>query len=179
MKKVLVLVVISLLVLTVNVAALAKSPKGGASLNVGLNILEYAVIDVAKPIVTLEDINFYEGFQRTSAHTKIYLRTNADVLLRFESRGFQDAKGRDVKQLNEWVGYYYKLQHYISENQSFAAGGWRGGWNPGDSLFRYTGETIEIPFEIRFNGDKVGNNWDKVKAGQYHDVVTITVSKFN
>lgn len=152
---------------TVMAAALADD-----SFPVKIRLLEYAYVEVPE-MLDLGEVDFYEGFDKYEVWTTIKLFTNTNVLIRFESAGFNfEGEG-----LNP-VGYHYKLQHYTYQTQSFASGGWRGGWDPGDSLFRWTGDVILIPFGARINNSVNAQNFYKIRAGEYQDVITLTVSAY-
>jgi len=139
---------------------------------VKIRLLEYAYLEVPE-ILDIGEVDFYGGFERFEVWTNIKLYTNTDVLIRFESAGF-DFEGEGVNP----VGYLYKLQHYTYQNQSFASGGWRGGWNPNDSLFHWTGDVINIPFAARVNNSVTPENFFRIKAGEYRDTITLTVSAY-
>ena len=143
------------------------------SFPVKVRLLEYAYLEVPE-ILDIGEVDFYEGFDKYEVWTTIKLFTNTNVLIRFESAGFNfEGEG-----LNP-VGYHYKLQHYTYQTQSFASGGWRGGWSPDDSLFKWTGDVILIPFAARVNNSVTPENFYKIKAGEYNDIITLTVSAYH
>ncbi|NLH30699.1 MAG: hypothetical protein GX475_02580, partial [Firmicutes bacterium] len=82
------------------------------SFPVKIRLLEYAYVEVPE-ILDLGEVDFYEGFDKYEVWTTIKLFTNTNVLIRFESAGFNfEGEG-----LNP-VGYHYKLQHYTYQTQS-------------------------------------------------------------
>jgi len=165
-KKLVVIALASILVLAGAALTLA-GPVANGSFPVELNVLPYARVEADG--IQFGDLQWPTDF-RARKSTAINLYTNTDVLIRFESEGF----GLPINMM----GYYYKLQHYTYQTQSFASGGWRGGWNAADSLFKWTGDIVTIPFEARLSGNLNEDNFYQIQAGDYADTITLTVSAY-
>lgn len=60
---------------------------------VKIRLLEYAYLEVPE-ILDIGEVDFYGGFERFEVWTNIKLYTNTDVLIRFESAGF-DFEGEE------------------------------------------------------------------------------------
>lgn len=176
MKKLLVIVLGIVLVFGLSTVSMAATtvpwPEGRSvsdTFGVDINILPYARLEVPEGL-NLGDIDFFDGFSSRTPAADIKLYTNTDVLIKFVSQGFNFLRPQEST-LNP-VGYGYTLPN--GHTNWFSSGGWRGGWNPGDSFIGWTGNVRTIQFWA-FLQSINDNNFYEIAAGDYEDTITVTV----
>ena len=169
MKRILIFMVIGVSLCGLSFVAAAAS-LGNAELGVDLTLSEYAELIIPEGSLSFGDVDVASvvgGNKVITPDAGIELLTNTDVEIRMESKGFGDEHGV----LDRFVEYY-------SANLSFRATGWHR------RSFSWSGGIINVPFEGRFRAitrvkpynEPFRDYFYQVKAGEYSDTVTFTVS---
>jgi len=153
----------------------------GGEFDVKLNILPYAEVTFPASF-DFGDIDFSEGtYGGRSLYSEvgINIKANTDIYVLLDSRGFENEDGEENEILNNWIAYSSPFK-----SNYFTAGGSDDSMNYQTVWDRGSPGVFNTNFQVRFNTSQAyGNkenvdedNFYKVKAGEYTDVITVTVS---